>query len=191
MDYKHYTFTADVSEDASEEEISKAMDEIKAKAEEMAKAREEGEDFEALCEEYNGTEVVSEDDANAETAYPYNEEQGKYRTSMSTLLSDWLFDDARQEGDVTVLTDEDAHKCYVVEFDSRYFDEADNDSISSTIASQRVSDYVDEIAKEYENVDGKGHLKYLTVEESEESSDAATEETADPAAETQDEETEQ
>ena len=72
-----------------------------------------------------------------------------------------------------------------------YFDEADNDSISSTIASQRVSDYVDEIAKEYENVDGKGHLKYLTVEESEESSDAATEETADPAAETQDEETEQ
>lgn len=191
VDYKHYTFTADVSEDASEEEISKAMDEIKAKAEEMAKAREEGEDFEALCEEYNGTEAASEDDANAETAYPYNEEQGKYRTSMSTLLSDWLFDDARQEGDVTVLTDEDAHKCYVVEFDSRYFDEADNDSISSTIASQRVSDYVDEIAKEYENVDGKGHLKYLTVEESEESSDAATEETADPAAETQDEETEQ
>ena len=191
VDYKHYTFTADVSEDASEEEISKAMDEIKAKAEEMAKAREEGEDFEALCEEYNGTEAASEDDANAETAYPYNEEQGKYCTSMSTLLSDWLFDDARQEGDVTVLTDEDAHKCYVVEFDSRYFDEADNDSISSTIASQRVSDYVDEIAKEYENVDGKGHLKYLTVEESEESSDAATEETADPAAETQDEETEQ
>ena len=77
------------------------------------------EDFEALCEEYNGTEAASEDDANAETAYPYNEEQGKYRTSMSTLLSDWLFDDARQEGDVTVLTDEDAHKCYVVEFDSR------------------------------------------------------------------------
>ena len=110
---------------------------------------------------------------------------------MSTLLSDWLFDDARQEGEVTVLTDEDAHKCYVVEFDSRYFDEADNDSISNTIASQRVSDYVGEIAKEYENVDGKGHLKYLTVEESEESSDAATEETADPAAETQDEETEQ
>ena len=66
MDYKHYTFTADVSEDASEEEISKAMDEIKAKAEEMAKAREEGEDFEALCEEYNGTEAASESDSRAQ-----------------------------------------------------------------------------------------------------------------------------
>lgn len=191
VDYKHYTFTADVKADSDEEEISKAMEEIKTQAEEMAKAREAGEDFNALCEEYdsktNTAEDTSEDAANEDTEYPYHEELGKYRTYMSALFSDWLYDDVRQKGDVTVLTDEDAHKCYVVEFDNRYFDEEDNDSISSVIASQRVSDYVDEIAKEYENVDGKGHLKYLTVEESEESSDAA----ADSAAQAQEEETEQ
>ena len=50
-----------------------------------------------------------------------------------------------------------------MEFIDRYFDEADNDSISSTIAGQRTSEYVSGLIEKYPVEDVKGNLKYLTV----------------------------
>ena len=97
-------------------------------------------------------------------------------------MSDWLFADERKEGDIAVLEDEVSHRYYVVEFSRRYFDEADNETISSTIASQRTSDYVAGLVENYQVVDIKGNLKYLTVDRSE-SEDTEEEDTEEENAE--------
>lgn len=45
------------------------------------------------------------------------------RSSAAYLLQDWLFDEARKEGDATVIEDSSSHRYYVVEFVDRYLDE--------------------------------------------------------------------
>lgn len=50
--YRKFMFNADMNADATEEQIAEAMQQIKAKAEEMAARRKAGEDFNQLCLEY-------------------------------------------------------------------------------------------------------------------------------------------
>lgn len=163
VDYRSFTFTADLAEDASEEEISTAMDELKAQADAMMKARQEGRDFEELCIE-NASEANKVNYEDPETEYCLSE--GKYYSGISAQMADWLFENGRTEGDLTVIEDEASHAYYVVEFAGRYYDEADNESIASNLASQRVAEYVDSLTVDYSVTDIKGELKYLTVEAS-------------------------
>lgn len=179
-DYRSFMFTAQLSEDASEDEINKAMDEAGAKAEAMKKARQEGGDFEKLCLE-NASEDEKENYENADSEYSLNE--GKYFSGVPSVIADWLFEDGRKEGDITVLRDDDYHRFYVVEFVGRYYDEADNEKISNTLASQRVSDYMAGLLENYQVSDVKGHLKYLTVDTSEGTGEDAAEDTAEEGAE--------
>ncbi|MDE6964941.1 MAG: hypothetical protein K2P30_15100, partial [Lachnospiraceae bacterium] len=58
---------------------------------------------------------------------------------------------------------------YVVEFVKRYFDEADNENIANTIASERASEYVAGLMEACQVVDVKGELKYLTIDRTERS----------------------
>ena len=139
------------------------MDELKAQADAMMKARQEGRDFEELCIE-NASEANKVNYEDPETEYCLSE--GKYYSGISAQMADWLFENGRTEGDLTVIEDEASHAYYVVEFAGRYYDEADNESIASNLASQRVAEYVDSLTVDYSVTDIKGELKYLTVEAS-------------------------
>ena len=83
------------------------------------------------------------------------------------------------------MEDETYHQYYVVEFVKRYYDEADNANISDTLACQRVSEYINGLAENYQVTDVKGNLKYLTIStdettsESESETDAQTETDSD------------
>lgn len=163
VDYRSFTFTADLAEDASEEDISAAMDELKTKADSMMKARQNGTDFEELCIE-NASEDNKANYEDSETEYCLSE--GKYYSGISTQMADWLFEDGRTEGDLTVIEDEASHAYYVVEFVGRYYDEADNEKISDNLASQKVTEYINSLSAGYDVTDVKGELKYLTIDTS-------------------------
>lgn len=163
VDYRSFTFTADLAEDASEEDISAAMDELKTKADSMMKARQNGTDFEELCIE-NASEDNKANYEDSETEYCLSE--GKYYSGISTQMADWLFEDGRTEGDLTVIEDETSHAYYVVEFVGRYYDEADNEKISDNLASQKVTEYINSLSAGYDVTDVKGELKYLTIDTS-------------------------
>lgn len=161
VDYRSYTFTTDLEEDASEEAAAEAMEKIKADAEEMAKSRKEGTDFNELCLSY-ASEESKENYEDPENDYSLAE--GRYRSSLTTVMADWLYDDARAEGDIEVLEDTNSNRYYVVEFIKRYYDEADNDRISSTLSNEAVTEYVSGLEEEgYQVSDPKRNLKYLTI----------------------------
>lgn len=160
VDYRSFTFTAELADDATEDEISSAMDELEEKANSMMQARQDGGDFEELCIE-NASEDVKADYEDAETEKCLT--NGAYYSGISSGMAEWLFEEGRAEGDITVIRNDDSKTCYVVEFVNRYYDEANNDRISSTLASQNVTNYINELAVNYQVVDVKGDLKYLTV----------------------------
>lgn len=161
VDYRSYTFTTDLEEDASDEAVAEAMEKIKADAEEMAKSRKEGTDFNELCLSY-ASEESKENYEDPENDYSLAE--GRYRSSLTTVMAEWLYDDSRAEGDLDVLEDTNSNRYYVVEFIKRYYDEADNERISSTLSSEAVTRYVSGLEEEgYQVSDPKGNLKYLTI----------------------------
>ena len=151
-----------MAEDADEAAIEAAMKELKAKAEAMVDERKKGTDFEALCIQ-NASEEDKANYEDEETEYSLSE--GRRYAGVASAISDWLFEEGRKEGDITALEDENSHRYYVAEFVDRYFDEADNESISNTIASQRTSEYMTGLMENYKVEDIKGDLKYLTVSE--------------------------
>lgn len=168
VDYRSFTFNAELADDASEEEISKAMEELEEKADAMMQARKDGGDFEELCIE-NASEDVKADYEDAETEYSLSE--GKYYAGITAAMADWLYEEGRAQGDITVIRDDESKACYVVEFVNRYYDEADDARISSTLASTNVSEYINGLVENYQVVDVKGELKYLTVTTQEETAE--------------------
>lgn len=180
VDYRSYTFSTNLDADASEEAIAEAMEKNKADAEAMAKSRAEGTDFNELCLNY-APEESKENYEDPENDYSLAE--GRYRASITTVMADWLYDDARAEGDIEVLEDADMNRYYVVEFIKRYYDEEDNERISSTISSGAVTDYISGLEEEsYQVSDPKGNLKYLTLAENEEEQPAEGEAKPEDAA---------
>ncbi len=160
VDFRSFIFNTELSSEASEEEINIAMDEMKEKAEAMMEARRDGGDFEELCAQ-NASEEAKANYENAETEYSLSE--GRTYSGITSVMAQWLYEDDRKEGDITVLQDDYLHQYYVVEFIKKYFDEADNASISNTIATQKVAEYMTGLVENYEITDIKGDLKYLTI----------------------------
>ena len=162
VDYRSFAFTADLAEDASEEEVSKAMEELSAKAEAMKAELEAGAVFEDLCIA-NAPEAdkAAYEDETTEGCLT----EGGYYMGMVSAVSDWLYADERTEGEIAVIFDEAGRRYFVVEFINRYYDEANDAGISSMIAEQDVSLYRNEKLASYEVVDVKGELKYLTLED--------------------------
>ncbi|MDE5909346.1 MAG: peptidyl-prolyl cis-trans isomerase [Lachnospiraceae bacterium] len=168
VDYRSFAFTSELSTEATEDEINAAMNELDAKAQAMLEARQSGGDFEELCME-NASEDMKASYEDAETEYSLSE--GRYSAGIPTVVADWLYEDGRKEGDITVLKDEDNHQYYVVEFVNRYYDEADDANISSTMASQKVSEYISALVESYQVTDEKGNLRYLTIDQEEPSAE--------------------
>lgn len=176
VDYRSFMMEADVATDASLEEIDQAMVDAKAKADAMVEALEGGADFRELCIENASEEekATYEDAENDASLY-----EGSYYSGMSTIVGDWLYEEGRVAGDRVVLEDLENYRYYVVEFINRYYDEADDANISDTIASQRASDIVAGLKENYEVVDNKGVLKYLTVEAAAETTEESATETTE------------
>ncbi|MBD5106507.1 MAG: peptidyl-prolyl cis-trans isomerase [Lachnospiraceae bacterium] len=175
IDYRSFTFSATIGEDAGEEEKTAAMEVVKASAEEMQAKREAGEDFEALCVQYaTGDNKAVYEDAETEQSLT----EGAKKSSVSYAYSDWLFSEERKEGDITVISDEASNQYHLVEFVSRSFDESSNTSISDTLSQSKTGEYVDQLSKAYDITDVAGKLKYLTIPE-ETVSDNGVEEGAD------------
>lgn len=172
VDYRSFIFDMETVEDATEEEINKAMAEARSKAETMVDARQKGTDFNELCAK-NASEENRADYEDSETDASLRE--GAYYSGTPAAISDWLYEDGRAEGDITVIEDTAGNRCYVVEFLKRYYDEADDANISNTIANQRTSDYLNNLIEGYGVTDNKGELKYMTVEAESENTAEETE----------------
>ena len=162
VDYRSFAFDAAVTAESTEEEITAAMAEAKAKAEAFMVARQEGGDFETLCVE-NATEETKANYEDEATEYSLSE--GRFNTSVPSAAREWMYDDARVEGDIAVLEDTEYHRYYVMEFINKYFDETSNDTISGQLASDNATAYVDELMKAYPVSEGRGKLNYLSVAE--------------------------
>lgn len=143
VDYKSIAFeTPEFEEDATDEEKAKDLEDRQKQAEDVLAQIENGDTV-------DGFELT---------------EGAKYSAVPSSAAA-WLFDDTRAEGDIQVFTDDSTSNVYVVQFVKKFYDEANDETISSSLASQTVSAQLQEVADRYEVVDVKGDLKYLTIPE--------------------------
>lgn len=166
VDYHSFIIPAEAEEDASEEDMDKAMMDAKNKADAMAEELKKGADFRELCLE-NSSEENKEIYENKESDASLRE--GAYYSSIPSATAEWLYEDGRKEEDVTVLEDTANNQYCVVKFVKRYYDEADNENISNVISSERVSEYINSKMDSYAVADLKGELKYLEEENTENS----------------------
>ena len=160
VDYKSIAFeTPEFEEDATDEEKAKDLEDRQKQAEDVLAQIENGDTVDGF-ELYRGAKVV-----------PFHP------------VLQHGFDDARAEGDIQVFTDDSTSNVYVVQFVKKFYDEANDETISSSLASQTVSAQLQEVADRYEVVDVKGDLKYLTIPETT-TEDTSTGDTAEDAATT-------
>ena len=180
VSYRSYAFNlADVTSESEEADRIAAVEELQKSAEEFKTRLETGEDFNALCAEYTEDAELKASYENAETDYSLNE-NASY-SSVSYTYSDWLFDEVRTAGEITIIPDESTATCYVVKFESRNKDEETvNQSISDTLANEAATEYVNGVVESsYAVTDVEGDMKYLVIpEETEETTDDTTDETA-------------
>ncbi|MBO5293418.1 MAG: hypothetical protein J6B10_09600 [Lachnospiraceae bacterium] len=146
VDYHSFAFTADVEDGASEEELETAMKEIQTKAEEMENRLRAGEEFYALCAEY-APEAQKENYKDAENDQSLHTDTSN--SGVPSALKDWMYDESRKEGDLTVITDEANNYVYVAEFMARKYDETTADTISSNISHERAEEIVNGLVENY------------------------------------------
>ena len=165
VDYKSVVFeTPEFDDDATDDEKNEDLENRQQQAEEALASINAG-------DEVDGFELT----------------EGSKYSAVPSCAAEWLFDDARVEGDIQTFTDESTSNVYVVQFVKKYYDEANDESIASTLASSTVSALIQEQADQYEVVDVKGELKYLTISDeastTEATDEAASDTTADETAE--------
>lgn len=129
-------------------------------AEEMKERLEDGEDFETLCAEYAPEEQRANYEAQ-DTEYSFTENTVCSQTNL--IYQDWLSDENRKAGDITIIQSEDTGVCYVLKFVSRTYDETCLDTISTNLANEAVTEYMDALLEDqYEVKDIKGEISYLS-----------------------------
>lgn len=164
IDYHLYSLVADVEDDADEDALKAAMDDIEAKANEFVDRFNDGEDWRELCYEY--ARESSKDNFDPSNESDPTAITGATRDSISTNYSDWLYDESRKANDVMVYRDESNKACFIIVFDkmTAYDLEADSSDIAGTLETTKVTDYIESVANTYEISDPDKHLNYLYVE---------------------------
>lgn len=183
--YNLYTFSADIADGATEDEIATAMADAEAKANEMKEACIAGEDFQALCNKYDSEGEANENTETLTEALgeDKNKITGATYSLISSLYADWLYDDTRTADEVEVFVDEDYNRYYVVQFVEKVYEETTNDTISAEISGERVSEYKAGLVEKYEVKDVAGELNYLENPLSSETTEEVTEEATEEVAE--------
>ena len=158
------TDEADTSEDTGSSEQSQARN----LADTMLERLEKGEDFETLCMEY----APEDQKSNYEpTDSEYSLSENITISGTNTDFMDWLADENRKKDDMTVIENPDTGICYVLKFVTRTYDETCLDTISSKLASDAVTEYLDALLDgTYGVEDVKGEISYLK-EDSEDTSE--------------------
>ncbi|MBB5265168.1 pyrroloquinoline quinone (PQQ) biosynthesis protein C [Catenibacillus scindens] len=180
IDYRLYSMPADVEDDATDEEREAALDEVEERANEMADRFSDGEDWRELCYEY--ARESAKDSYDPENESDPTVVTGGTSATISSNYFDWLSDDSRQANDIMVYRDESNDACFIVVFDSKtpYDLETDSSDIAGTLATERVTEYINGLLGDYEVIDDGHHLNYLYINDETDTSDTAdTEETAD------------
>lgn len=91
------------------------------------------------------------DAALEEIAEKGEEKTGMLQSAVSSKYREWLFDDARQEGDTTVIEDSDSYKYYVLQFEKRYLDEMLSASIRAIMMTTGSGE---DVLTEWKNAGG-------------------------------------
>lgn len=160
VDYRSFTFQADVAEDAGEEERKAAMDAARDRAEEMQSRLASGEDFKELCIAYASEEEKSSyEDAETDASL----HSGASYAAAPATVRDWLYEASRKAGDVTVQADESAGSYVVAQFEARSYDENTETTISGNIARERAEAIITELSEKYGAVPVKGQLNPQAV----------------------------
>ncbi len=118
VNYLYTEIAAEVTETSTEDEIATAMADAKTKAE-------------------AALEVIGEEG---------KEVNNMLYGSVHSTIRDWMFDEARVEGDSTIVEDTESNKYYVVMYKDRYRDETPTASVR-TIMTTTVAG--EDILKEY------------------------------------------
>lgn len=158
VDYRVLPFMAEVEEDAPEGDVVAAMDAAKAKAQEMLDKVKAGEDFETLCATYAPE--------NKRTDYADDKTDLSLVTGASSSYEydpylDWLFDEARKEGETTIYTDESNNVHYALLFVKRYMGESVMDTIKKNLTYDAVTEYIAEISKNFKISDPDDNIPNL------------------------------
>ncbi len=142
-------------------------------AEEMKERLEDGEDFETLCVEYAPEEQRANYEAQ-DTEYSFTENTVCSQTNL--IYQSWLSDESRKAGDITIIQSEDTGVCYVLKFVSRTYDESCLDTISTNLATEAVTEYMDALLEDqYEVKDIKGEISYLSKNTEDDTENSDTE----------------
>lgn len=108
--------------------------------------------------------------------------EGLTASSMTEALADWIFDSARVSGETTAILGGEDESSYVV-----YYVGTDNPAwyldIESTLLTERMSAYMEEIAQGYEVTNARGNLNYLKVQEAAAASEDISDGASDDASE--------
>ncbi len=144
VDYRSVYIKAETQNDEA------ALADAKTRATEFAASVVSEETFVDNCVDY-----VAKDDVET-----YSEDKGslvsdKYKSSLSTEESDWLFSADRKKGDVTVIEQKSNSRYEVIYFISRDYDMDNNEVIRSTIYSERYNElmktYIEAVKIENKN----------------------------------------
>jgi len=131
------------TQDAANEMLSKVKDETS---------------FATLCKTY-----ASDADKSKYESEEASLVKGGTSSSVTAAYSSWLYDPSRVAGDKTVIEDTENSVFGVIYFVNRYYDDTNNQTISSTIASDAVKTYIDKLIVDYTVIDKHNHLKYLSI----------------------------
>lgn len=172
VSYRILPFKAELEAEASEDEVADALAVLSRTAEEMKEEIEAGGDFKELCREYAQEDIKAdytdtEKDASLKENETYLQINGAY--------GEWLFEEGRKEGDLTVVSDPSNRECYVVQFISREIRETARESIGSTLATETVRAHLDGLKEEYSMVNTAGKIEYPDKEEAQYAAEAQRE----------------
>lgn len=138
-----------------------------------------------VLEEWKSGPATEDSFAELADKYGSSAEGGLYEGltagSMTDTLAAWIFDSARTGGETAVIaddgethTDEDGsthtHETAYVVYYVGANDPAWSLDIESTLLTERMNAYMEEISQGYEVTNGKGNLNYLKIQEAENAS---------------------
>lgn len=169
VNYRILPFKADLPEEATEDEVADALAVLSRTAEEMKEELEAGKDFKELCLEY-AQEDIKADYEDAEQDVSLTENATYVQTNE--VYGEWLFDSARAEGDLTVVSDATNRETYVVEFLARNTGETTNETITNTLATQAVENILNTKKEQYTITNTSGKLEYIEKEEAQYAAEA-------------------
>lgn len=161
VDYRIYPFAANYEEGADETAVAAAMADAATLAEGFAAEVTDEESFKELAIAFASEETKETYETADATLY-----SGQTYASTMSAVREYVYDESRKAGDVTVVEDTNSSTCYVVYFVDRYFDSTDE--VASDVLYEKLDEYVMNLTADMEVVNTSGKINYLETEPAQE-----------------------